>query len=183
MVNKILATLVIILGLYSSIITYKLVNDKPTIVTTTIPGDTIFTTNTVYKPVPYHVTEYNTDTIEIPSDTTELINRYKKIYSELYASKSYLDTLKNDSSAEVIITTHISRNTLDSLKMAFKNNRITTINTTIINNTSKFGVGLLLGIKQLSPILSYNIKDRFNLIGGYDLYNKTPQVGLIYNIK
>lgn len=186
MMKKFLIGILILSLLYNGLSTVKLLHkDKPNVIvqTDTIYGDTVYTTNTIYKSIVKSIVEYNTDTIFIPTDTTELINRYKDIYSRLYASKTYLDTLKNDSSATVILSTHISRNSLDSLNMQFKNNRIITINNTTINNIPLISAGLLLGYNNISPIVSYNINSKFNVIGSYNVYQNIPSIGVIYNIK
>ena len=182
--KKILLAITILLALYSSIVTYKL-NQSPSIVEVhdTIPGDSVFKETVVYKPKPYVVVEYNTDTILIPSDTTELIKRYRNIYAQLYASKTHLDTLKNDSSATVILTTYLSRNTLDSLKMAFKNNRPISINTTIVDNGFKLSGGVIGGYNNISPTIMYKINKQFNISAGYNVYDKSINAGIFYNIK
>ena len=169
--------------MWSSIVTYKLVNQvEPTITHDTL-WDTVEYTNTVYKPKPYIVHEINTDTIYIPTDSTELVNRYKDIYSRLYASKTYRDTLKNDSIAKVIITTHLSNNSLDSLNMWLKIEEPKIVNTTIINNGAKISVGLQLGYKQFSPIATYTYNKNFKFGLGYDIINKNPNLIVLYKLK
>ena len=182
--KKILLSLVILLAIYSSITTYKL-NQSPVVLSDTIivPGDTVFNDTTIYKPIPYKVTEYNVDTIEIPADTTELIKRYKNIYSRLYASKTYLDTLKNDSSATVILTVNLSQNSLDSLNMQFKNNRVTSIIINKIDNGVNFKAGLTGGYKSFSIISTYRLNNTFDVTANYDIYNKSFEAGILYNIK
>lgn len=182
--KKILLFLIVLLAIYSSITTYKLNNISPDIVhtTDTIPGDSVFTEVIVYKPKPYAVIVPG-DTFKIPTDTAKLIEEYKNTLIELYTSKTYLDTLKNDSSALVVVNTSISRNSLDSLKMTFKNNRSTVINNYTINNEVKLKAGILAGYGSLTPIVSYKLNKDFNLLGGYDILNKNPLIGMLYNIK
>jgi len=177
--KKLLLSLTILLLLYSSFTTYKLCNSpEPISDTIVIPGDSVFTETTISKPTPYVVVEYNTDTIEIPADTAELARRYKDIYSRLYASKTHLDTLKNDSSATVIITTHISQNSLDSLKMQFKNNRTTSIVTNTTVEDTKWQVGVY---SDLSLISTYKVYKGFSVGGMVNITDKKANIGILYN--
>lgn len=181
--KKILLAIIVLLSIYSSVTTYKLNNISPDIVHTsdTIPGDSVFREVTVYKPYPVKVVINSIDTFKIPTDTSKLIEDYKKTLLQLYASKTYLDTLKNDSSATVILSTYIKQNALDSLIMRFKNNRSTVINNYTINNEVKLKAGVIAGYRSLTPLVSYKLNNNFNLIGGYDILNKNPQIGILYN--
>ena len=170
---------------YSTVLTYKYVSKSPDyiVIHDTIAGDSVFVSKTIYKPYPYEVLVYDTDTIQIPADTAELVKRYKAIYSRLYTSKTYLDTVKNVSEVDVVSSLTISQNSVDSLKIYVKNNRPTAINTTVITNEVTFKAGVMAGYKSVTPIISYKVNNKFNALGGYDIYNKSFQLGVMYNIK
>ena len=182
--KKLTLILSILLLIYSSLVTYKLHQQKPQvqILTDTI-RDTINYRDTIYKPKVYTIVNIEKDTIQIPTDTVELINRYRDVYSRLYASKTYIDTLKNDSIAKVVITTHLSNNSLDSLIMALKINEPKVIKTTVIDNGSKWDGGIIVGYKQFSPIVIYRYNTDFRFGIGYDIINNSPNLTILYKIK
>lgn len=167
---------------YSSIITYKLVNNKPNIVTTIIPGDTVFTTVSIptTKLVPYKVEVPKHDTLYITNNIDSLKKEYTDLYDAYYTSNSYRDTAKIDSSAEVIVSIKVKENTVESLEIGLKNDRVTVINTTVVNNEKKYGIGAMVGLKSIVPMMTYTLSNKYNIVGGYEVYSKSPQVGIIY---
>lgn len=130
-------------------------------------SDTIFTSDTiwgdsipyqVYVPVPKPYKVVVTDTLFKDVDTTAILRDY-------FAIVYYTDTLKNDTSALVVIVDTVSNNRLKGRSMWFQNRRPTTINNTTITNVypdnkfqlyggillqgnaNQFGVGGLLTVK------------------------------------
>lgn len=114
------------------------------IVYDTIPGDSVFveTVKKEFYPIvedtTIYETIYKTDTFYKDVDTAKILRDY-------YTYRIYKDTLKNDSSATVVIRDSISRNRKLKSSLFFKNNRPIAYETTIINR------GLFLG-GSVSPI-------------------------------
>lgn len=183
MLKKILLVTTILLLLYSSLTTYKLYNSPdPILDTIIVPGDTVFKEITITKPISYKVVEVVKDTIKIPTDTAELKKTYKDAIAELYGSKYYLDTLKNDSSATVIVSAYIKRNALDSLKMAFKNNRPTALITNVTyENNLKWRAGLFTDLSSISGIVTYDVYKRLTIGGRINPQIKQIEAGVLYN--
>jgi len=183
--NKFLSILVVILLIYSGITTYKLINNKPIVVnhTTIIPGDSIYTYKTIYKSIPYKVIEKDTDYVYI--DSAHCVNDYDSLYRKYATIKYTRDTLQNDSSATIVVGTKISKNNIDSLGLAFKNNRVKVINNTTItynNSTPLLSVGLIGGSQTILPYIQYDINNKIGVTGGYNLYNKSIDIGLKYTL-
>lgn len=185
--KKILPIITALLLIYSSALTYKILDRsiaQPQIDTITIPGDQIFTEITIMKPVPYKVTVTDTIVEYIPVDSATCIQDYKDLYKALAASKAYSDTLKNDSSATVVINTTISYNNIDSISMSFKNNRNVQVIQPITNTiNNKLMIGMYMGNNIIAPTVIYNTPRKIGVGVGYNLLTNSPTVMLTYNIK
>jgi len=187
--TKLLLVSLLALLLYNGIVTYKLyykVSPEYRSITVTIPGDTMYTHSISYYPKPYKVIKVDTiyDTIENkynPSTLSQCKEDYKNLYNSYASTKLYKDTLKNDSSATVIIGASISNNKLDSLALDFKNNRKSQIVTNIYN-VPKLSIGITGGYNDLTPYLEYNVNDKLGVLGGYNLTNKSLRIGVRYTI-
>jgi hypothetical protein len=180
-----LGLIILVLIGYSTFITYKYNHSKPEIVTNTVvvPGDTIYTYKTIYKSIPYKVIERDTQYRYI--DSTHCVNDYDSLFTKYASIKYSKDTLQNDSSATIIIGTKISRNNIDSLGLAFKNNRVKVINESIVtytNSTPLLSIGLIGGYQTILPYIQYNINSKVGVNGGYNLYNKSINVGINYTL-
>lgn len=185
--KKFLLISTILLLLYSIGSTYKIINSKPQIVshTDTIPGDTMFTVNTVYQPKPYKVIVPIHDTIYIPTSLDQCIDDYKKLYKEYTTARFYRDTVQNDSSMTISVYTVTNRNEVSSLQVSAKNNRPTIINNTIVTYSNKLPIlsaGLIGGYQLINPYIEYTINNKLSILGGYNTYNNSPTGGLKYTI-
>src|SRR6056297_2871850 len=69
--------------------------------------DTIWDDSLIVKkvpnPYPVYIDTSRIDTVYIPADTTELINKYLNLHQKFYSIYDYIDILKNDSIAFISI--------------------------------------------------------------------------------
>lgn len=93
-------------------------------ITDTIPGDSVPIYYIVDRPVPYEVLV--PDTIPSEIDTFLIIKDY-------LSRVAYNDTLKDDTSALVVVIDTLQGNRIKDRGFVFQNRRPTTTNTTIIN--------------------------------------------------
>jgi len=96
--------------------------------TDTIPGDSIPYKVTIRKTIPVFI---DTGILwrYLPVDTFAILADY-------YSRKVYIDTLKNDTSALVVVIDTVTENQLQCRSLVFQNRRPVAINTTIISNPS-----------------------------------------------
>jgi hypothetical protein len=174
-----------VLILYSIFTTYKIISDEPQIVTNTvtIPGDTQYKDTIVYKPKPYKVVIH--DTIYKYKDSTQCIADYEKLSKEFLSTSYYMDTLRNDTSMTVVISTTVNSNLLESIKLDSKNNRPISINNTIVTYKNKLPMISIGGIYDMKSLMVYGelrVNPNLYIDGGYNLTIKSPVIGLKYTI-
>jgi len=98
-----------------------------------LPGDSI--PYTVYKSVPTPYAVHHTDTIPVydtvwqPGDTQYVLIPVDTmaILKDYYAKVHYLDTVKNDSSALIVLNELVFKNRISSREVIFQNRRPTAI--------------------------------------------------------
>jgi hypothetical protein len=126
----------IISALVGSIIVFLLMKQcqpGPKIDVQYLPGDSIPYTVYKDKPVPYKITYRDTitsyDTIIKDGDTTYVIEHVDTaaIMRDYHAIVEYNDTVKNDSSALIIVRQVIYKNRIDSMLVRFQNRRSTAV--------------------------------------------------------
>jgi hypothetical protein len=94
-----------------------------------IPGDSIPYTVYKNKPVPYSVTKTDTiplyDTIWMPGDTQFVIMPVDTlaILKDYFAQVVYKDTVKNDSSALIVLNETVTKNRIKMREVIFQNKR------------------------------------------------------------
>jgi hypothetical protein len=99
------------------------------------------------KPVPYEVLVPG-DTFWPDVDTSVILQKCKLLYKDYYTKNIYADTLKDDTSALIVLLDTVYMNQLQKRSMAFQNRRSTSIitTTTIIGeipvNKLYFGAGI-----------------------------------------
>ncbi len=132
------------------------------------PSDTVFITSTILTPI----------------DTAALLHDY-------LLTRTYIDTIRNDSSYLIVINDTINRNRLRGRQVFFQNLRPTAINTfTTINKPlpkHRFYAGAYVGITQarrpvLAPSLVWISKKNRMLSISYDIVNSQTFVGIHYKI-
>jgi hypothetical protein len=106
---------------------------KPSVDVQYLPGDSIPYMVYKDKPVPYKITYRDTitsyDTIIKDGDTTYVMEHVDTaaIMRDYHAIVEYSDTVKNDSSALIVIRQKLSRNRIDSMNVRFQNRRKTAV--------------------------------------------------------
>jgi hypothetical protein len=130
-----------------------------------IPGDSI--PYTVYKgvPVPYavHYTDTLLDTVWQDGDTEYVIQPVDtmRILKDYYAKVTYIDTVKNDSSALIVLNEVISKNRIANREVYFQNRRATAI---IEERTRAVVLGFGGTLNGLDASVGYRYnRDVFNL--------------------
>lgn len=126
----------IIAALVGAVVVFLLMKNcqpSPKIDVQYLPGDSVPYTIYKDKPVPYKVTQRDTiveyDTIIKNGDTTYVISPVDTafILKDYYAIVEYNDTVKNDSSALIVVRQKLSKNRIDSLNIRFQNRRQTAV--------------------------------------------------------
>ena len=158
-------------------------HDKVTTATIhdTIPGDNIVQKDTLKMPVPYAVYQ-DPEIITLPADSLCIKQWYelKKLYGEY---KLYTDTLKDDSSALLVVSDTVHNNSLRSRLFEFQNRRPTFINNVtneiVVNDGNGFFIGG--GLIGTSPGAEFSIvKNRWMFDGGY--YDKKIKISVKYRL-
>lgn len=163
-------------------------------------ADTVRTTDTVWDtarivqvlpvPKPYTVIEPG-DTIWIPADTAEAMAFLREKLKDYYRIRLYQDTLKDDTSAFVMLNDCVTINRLGERTLTFINRRPTAINTTIIQPAATPRNRIFVG-----PSVGRN-PDQFGLGGSvmlvtkkdhaysymYDVTNKDHYLSLFWKIR
>lgn len=153
--------------------------------TDTIKGDSIPYMVRVEIPVKIDSIVYYRDTIYKDLDTGEIINEFFSLLDKYNASVFYNDTLKNDTSAFIFLSEEIKSNKVKNRNVIFANKRLTKIeNTTIEQKANNIGIGVLGGKDVFSPsLIVIDNKRSFTYYGGYNIVNKTVNLGVFYNFK
>lgn len=108
--------------------------------------------------------------VEIPVDSAELVRRYLALHKDFYTKNIYQDTLKDDTSALVIVRDTVYMNELQKRDLVFANRRPTVIKkTTNIYNQTKLYGGIQGGKGNFQPSIMLHTKKDWNFMIGYDL--------------
>jgi hypothetical protein len=124
------------------------------------------------KPVPFRVVETDSipvhDTLWLPGDTSYVLRPVDTaaIMRDYFASAEYSDTVKDDSSALIVINEQISRNRIEAREVLFQNRRATMIYQPN-NNAIVLGVGGTLtgidvsaGFRHKRNVMSVTYSDK-----------------------
>lgn len=147
--------------------------------------DTIKLESVVYTPKPYKEEIYIniTDTIYKMQkiDTLEILKEFTKTYF-------YADTLKNDTSAFIVVFDKVTNNQISERNWEFINRRPTHIQTTTNHYTSarEWNVGVGGVFSGNSAMLDYGVgvhikHKRINYTANYIISNKSVQGGIYYD--
>jgi len=165
---------------------------EPEVITTvihdTIPGDSIPYEVLLPKPYPIYKDTGSTKWKYKDVDTCAILADY---YAEYY----YQDTLKDDTSALVIVNDVVTENRLQSRKLTFQNRRPTVINTTITNYGEMPAHKIYLGAGLNNSVVNFDdntlgltanvlwvTKNRWAYEAGYDVFHKSFELTAFYNI-
>ena len=144
-----------------------------------LPSDTIIHEIEVHVPVPHYIdsivykTKWDTvppvyiwDTIRADIDTSAIIKDY-------FSRVNYADTVKNDSSALIVVNEVVHMNRIQQRNVLFKNNRKTAVIAPPDDN------GLLLGVGALQDGVMVSVGYRLNK-NSLSLSRVSNQWGLLY---
>jgi len=144
--------------------------------------DTIWDDSLIVKkvpnPYPVYIDTSRIDTVYIPADTTELINKYLNLHQKFYSIYDYIDTLKNDSIAFISINSKITQNKPNNYTLTYFDRTPSIINkkTTIKNySQNEIYVGVDVGNKEFSANILYKSKKDIIFGVGYDPINNSLQ--------
>lgn len=122
------------------------------------------------------------DTIEVPKDSSRLAEAYIQIYADFFRKNYYKDTVKDDTSATIILNEIVTENSIKYRRTNFTNNRPTKVvkNITTIDRKNWY-FGIDASPVSLTPSVLY---ERNNIMfgGGYDIMNNTIQGKFYYKI-
>ena len=148
----------------------------------TIPGDVVVKDSIINQTYPIY-------TIVPRIDTFFKLDSQKcwQLAMNFYSKRIYQDTLKNDSSALIVLKDTVYQNKLHERMLFFKNNRPTLINTTIIPNKNKLYIGPTIGrnLKEITigGSIMYITKKDHAYSYTYDILNKDHYVSIYFKIK
>jgi hypothetical protein len=165
---------------------------EPEVITTvihdTIPGDSISYEVLLPKPFPVYKDTGSTKWKYKDVDTCAILKDY---FAEYY----YQDTLKDDTSALVIVNDMVTENRLQNRKLIFQNRRSTVINTTINNygempaHKIYFGAGLnnsVVNFDENTLGLTANVlwvtKNRWAYEASYDIFHNNIELTVFYKL-
>lgn len=139
------------------------VKEKLISFTDTIYGDSVPYVVIHEKPVPVRIVKRDTiwlhDTI-LKIDTIEVLNDYFSAYF-------YSDTLKDDTSALIVLNEQITENKIEYRELIFQNRKVTTINHHYPANKNRLHLGVLGTFTGISAEIGYSYKaNQFGLIYG-----------------
>lgn len=143
-----------------------------------LPGDSI--PYTVYKGVPKPYAVHHTDTVPyydtawLPGDTQYVLKPIDTMFilRDYYAKVKYIDTVKNDSSALIVLNETVFKNRISDRSVIFQNRR----KTAIIQDRQK---AFVLGIGGTLTGLDASIGYRQN-INVFNITYSSQGVGLRY---
>ena len=182
-----LVSLILALALALTVVYYryvKVLTDCGNVVTDTIPGDRISYSTGLPKPSPSIVF----------LDTGKPYWRYYKvdtaaILADHYLSKVYKDTIKNDSSALVVVIDTVNQNALQSRGLIFQNRRAMFVTAPLPpgkQNRYSFLIGVGLGRNQhefgIMPTIGILNNKGIMYSVSYDLVQKDIYIGALWRI-
>lgn len=159
-----------------------------TITHDTIPGDSIPYEVLLKKPYPVYRDTGSTKWMYEKVDTCQILRDH-------YAENYYQDTLKNDTSALIVLNDMVTQNHLQQRKLTFQNRRATVINTTINNygempaHKIYFGAGLnnsVVNFDENTLGLTANVlwvtKNRWAYEASYDIFHNNIELTVFYKL-
>lgn len=123
------------------------------------------------------------DTLFIPADTAELIARYKKLWLSHNTRNLYKDTLTFDTLGYAVIDQQVFRNTLDSVKYEYSLKIPEKTITRIVYPKNSLYIGGLIGKENISPMIVYTNKGKYNYLVSYNLVRSEISAGVIIKIR
>lgn len=131
--------------------------------TDTIPGDSFPYIVYVGKPTPYKVVKRDSfpypDSIFVPVPV--------EVANDFYSAYFYSDTLKNDTSALIVLNEQVTQNTIEYRELIFQNNRPTIINHIYPTKNNRIHLGVNGTLTGISAEIGYSYRaNQFGLLYG-----------------
>ena len=122
------------------------------------------------------------DTMYLPTDTAELIARYKKLWMNFYSKNKYKDTLQFDTLGYAVLNEQIFMNKRDSLNYTYKINTYEKMATTVVHLKNQLFVGGMVGRDNISPMIMLNRNDKYAFFVNYNLQRGSVSCGAMVRI-
>ena len=123
------------------------------------------------------------DTLYIPADTAELIARYREIWTKHNTRNFYQDTFKLDTFGYFVSNIQVIRNEVDSLSGKYELKIPEKITTKFVYPKNSLYIGGLMGQGNISPMVMYTNKGKYNYLVSYNLVRSEINAGVIIKIK
>lgn len=135
------------------------------------------------KLVPYKVEVPVIDSVPIPIDSAALVVKYLEIHKEYFTVRYYKDSTSIDSMGYVVTKFKVTKNQASEYSLHYNLEKKKIINTTTVANVkNNLYIGGILGKENISPMLTFNNKDRCNYIVSYNLVRSEINFGVAINI-
>ena len=123
------------------------------------------------------------DTLYIPADTAELIARYREIWTKHNTRNFYQDTFKLDTFGYFVSNIQVIRNEVDSLSGKYELKIPEKITTKFVYPKNSLYIGGLMGQGNISPMVMYTNKGKYNYLVSYNLVRSEVSAGVIIKIR
>lgn len=123
------------------------------------------------------------DTLYIPADTAELIARYREIWTKHNTRNFYQDTLNFDTLGYCVSNIQVIRNTIDSLSYTYNLKIPEKTITKFVYPKNNLYIGGLMGQGNISPMVMYTNKGKYNYLVSYNLVRSEISAGVIIKIR
>lgn len=122
------------------------------------------------------------DTITIPADTAELIERYKNLWYSYYSRNLYSDTLTFDTLGYAVVDQEVIMNRIDKMNYFYHINVYEKEITNTVINKHNLYAGLSLGYLKVAPTVLYNYKNKYSFGLDYNFLRKELSGSALINI-
>lgn len=123
------------------------------------------------------------DTLFIPADTAELIARYREIWTKHNTRNFYQDTFKLDTFGYFVSNIQVIRNEVDSLSGKYELKIPEKTITKFVYPKNNLYIGGLIGKENISPMIVYTNKGKYNYLVSYNLVRSEISAGVIIKIR
>lgn len=123
------------------------------------------------------------DTLYIPADTAELIARYREIWIKHNIRNFYQDTFKLDTFGYFVANIQVIRNEVDSLSGKYELKIPEKITTKFVYPKNSLYIGGLMGQGNISPMVTYTNKGKYNYLVSYNLVRSEVNAGVLIKFK
>jgi hypothetical protein len=123
------------------------------------------------------------DTLYIPTDTAELIARYREIWTKHNTRNFYQDTFKLDTFGYFVSNIQVIRNQVDSLSGKYELKIPEKTITKFVYPKNSLYIGGLIGKENISPSIMFTRSGKYNYYITYNLVNNGFSGGILIKIK